>query len=264
LHAYLLIHDDWMDRDELRRGGPTLHTSLAQAHGAHGGASLAVLLGSLCQAWSYELLLASPAPAERVRAALRLFTSSLEEVTVGQCLDVAAPGKAGELRAEAVLEIERRKTGGYTFELPLRLGALLGGGGAALDEALQRYARPLGIAFQIADDLLGTFGAPEQTGKPNASDLREGKRTLLVVSALEAASPADRAALQAGLGRRDLTDAQAEELRAILRSTGAPDAARARARELCEQALAALGPPVPADAARELAAIAAYAVQRSL
>jgi geranylgeranyl diphosphate synthase type I len=263
LHAYLLIHDDFMDRDELRRGGPTLHTSLAKRHGEHLGGSLALLLGSLCQAWAHELVLASPASADRVRAALGAFERAIEEVTVGQCLDLAAAG-AGEVPAAAVLEIERRKTGGYTFELPLRLGALLGGASPALIAQLERYARPLGQAFQIADDLLGTFGAPEVTGKPNASDLREGKRTLLIVRALEAATPADAAALRAGLGRADLTDAQADELRAVLRRTGAPEAARADADRLCSEAIAALeGGSIPVSVSGQLAELAAYAVKRA-
>ena len=264
LHASLLIHDDFMDRDELRRGGPTLHTSLAKAHGEHLGASLAILLGMLCQAWSYELVLASPAPADRLAAALKLFNAAIAQVTIGQCLDLAAPA-AGELSAGAILELERHKTGGYTFELPLRLGALLGGATPALDDQLQRYARPLGQAFQIADDLLGTFGATEVTGKPNGSDLREGKRTLLIARALDAATPADAAALKAGLGRRDLTDADTEQLRALLHRTGAPAAARAEAEALCTTALAALeGGPLPAKAAAELSEIATYSVRRAL
>ncbi len=264
LHAYLLIHDDFMDRDELRRGGPTLHTSLGRAHGEHLGASLALLLGSICQAWAHELLLSSPVPPERSLAALQLFEAAIEQVTVGQMLDLAA-AKVGELPVSAVLEIERRKTGGYTFELPLRLGALLGGATAALDDALSRYARPLGVAFQIADDLLGTFGAPEVTGKPNGSDLREGKRTLLISAALEAATPADASALREGLGNADLTDHQADALRAILRRTGAPEAARQQAESLCAEALRALeADAVPRETAQALAEIAAYAVRRAL
>ena len=262
LHASLLIHDDFMDRDELRRGGPTLHTSLGRAHGEHIGASLAILIGMLVQTWSYELLLTTAGPSVRVAAALRLFNAAIEEVTIGQSLDVLAPS-AGELSAAAVLEVERRKTGGYTFELPLRLGALLGGASPALDDQLQRYARPLGQAFQIADDLLGTFGAPEVTGKPNASDLREGKRTMLITRALQAATPSDAQALREGLGRGDRTDT--EGLRALLHRTSAPAAARVEAERLCAEAIAALDRgPMPVPVAASLAEIAAYAVGRAL
>src|SRR5207302_1595294 len=265
IHAYLLVHDDFMDRDEVRRGGPTLHVELgAAARSEHVGASLAVLLGSLCEAWALQLVLSAPVPADRVVAAAQLVSRELHQVTVGQMQDLSVP-LGRELRAEDVLAVERMKTGGYTFELPLRLGALLAGADEALLAALERFARPLGQAFQIADDLLGTFGAPEVTGKPNASDLREGKRTLLIARALEAASPADAKALRAGLGRRALTDAGAAELRAVLVRTGAPQAAREQAERLCAQALAALeSGPLPRPVASSLAEIATYAVKRAL
>jgi geranylgeranyl diphosphate synthase type I len=254
LHTYLLIHDDFMDRDDVRRGGPTIHAALGSDHVA---GSVAILLGSLCQAWAWELVLAAPVPPENALRAAQLLASSLQDVTVGQTLDVLAT-LAPPLDAQGVLEVESLKTGSYTFELPLRLGALLFGAGERTVDALSRYARPLGQAFQIADDLLGTFGAPEVTGKPNASDLREGKRTLLIAKALELATPADAERLRDGLGRQD---ADVEELRAILRRSGAVDAARADAQRLRDESLTSLGdlrPPV----AENLRQLAAYTVDR--
>ncbi|MFL5310563.1 MAG: polyprenyl synthetase family protein, partial [Myxococcales bacterium] len=161
LHAYLLVHDDFMDRDEVRRGGPSVHAALERATGsAHLGASLAVLLGSLCEAWALELVLGAPVPPERTAAAGKLLARALQDVTVGQMQDVTAP-LGRDLSASEVLAVQRMKTGGYSFELPLRLGALLAGAGEPILQALERFARPLGQAFQIADDLLGTFGSPE-------------------------------------------------------------------------------------------------------
>src|ERR1700686_3132261 len=265
LHAYLLIHDDFMDRDELRRGGPTLHVALGRAPGASGhlGASLAILAGSPFGAWALELVLKAPVAPARALAAARHLARALADVTIGQMLDVAAP-LGPELSARGVLKIEELKTGSYTFELPLVLGAQLGGAGEGILAALRGYARPLGQAFQIADDLLGTFGAPEVTGKSSANDLREGKRTLLIARALEQAPAADAAALRAGLGRPGMTDAEAEGLRDILRRSGAEAAARAEAQRLGAQALAALeGNVLPAAVAEGLRAIAEYAVRRS-
>ena len=290
LHAYLLIHDDFMDRDELRRGGPTLHVTLtrevkaaqrgsasdtaaanpvtadARAEGAaaHLGGSLAILAGSLCEAWALELFLASPLPAERTLAAARHLAQALAEVTVGQMLDLSAP-LGPELSALSVLRIEALKTGSYTFELPLLLGAQLAGASDEVLAALRAHALPLGQAFQITDDLLGVFGAPEATGKSSTNDLREGKRTLLVARALELASSADAAALRAGLGNPDLGPAQTEELREILRRCGAERSARAEAERLCAESLLALtAPAIPARVAADLRAIAEYAVRRSL
>lgn len=272
LHAYLLIHDDFMDRDELRRGGPTLHVSLAHAAAAapgdeaarHVGGSLAILAGSLCEAWAIELMLEARVAPDRALAAARHLARALADVTVGQMLDLAAP-LGPELPALGVLRIEQLKTGSYTFELPLLLGALLAGGGPELLGALRAYAQPLGQAFQIADDLLGVFGEPEVTGKSAANDLREGKRTLLIARALERASPADAAALRAGLGRPGMTAAEAEALRDVLRRAGAEQEARAEAERLCARAQDALArSPVPPAIAAELRAIADYSVRRSL
>jgi geranylgeranyl diphosphate synthase type I len=262
LHAYLLVHDDFMDRDELRRGGPTLHVTLGAMHGEHLGGSVALLLGSLTQAWAHQLLLETAAPPERVLRAARIFEDAIAQVTAGQMLDLLA--SRGEPTSEEVLEIERHKTGGYTFELPLLLGAAIAGGTPELDEALRRYARPLGQGFQIADDLLGTFGAPEVTGKPNASDLREGKRTLLITRALERASAEDARRLRDALGRADMTDAEADSLRALLSRTGAVDAARSDAERLCAEALQALeAPAIPKPVKNALAEIATHAIRRA-
>jgi geranylgeranyl diphosphate synthase type I len=249
LHAYLLIHDDFMDQDDVRRGGPTLHRALG---GDHLGASLALLCGSLCEAWAYDLL----------GAAAPLAARTVQQVIAGQMADLRAPVLRGELSPQEILEVQRAKTGTYTFELPLHLGARLAGGSHALLDALSAYARPLGVAFQIADDLLGTFGAPEVTGKPNASDLREGKRTLLVARALERAAPADAARLRSQLGK---PDADVEELREILRRSGAEASARADAERLCDDALRALDSPSLSErVADDLRAIASYTVRRAL
>ena len=110
-----------------------------------------------------------------------------------------------------------------------------------------------------------TFGAPEVTGKPNASDLREGKRTLLVARALEAASARDAARLRAGLGRKDLSDADAAELRDILVRSGAAQACRDDAERLCAEAIGALDrSPIPPRTAETLRQIATYSVRRAL
>ena len=248
LHAYLLIHDDFMDQDDVRRGGPTMHRALG---GDHLGASLALLSGSLCESWAYQLL-GTAAP---------LAARTLERVILGQMADLKAAG-GRELSEREILEVERAKTGSYTFELPLHLGATLAGARQPLLDALSAYARPLGMAFQIADDLLGTFGAPEVTGKPNASDLREGKRTLIVARALQAASAKDAARLRAQLGK---PDADVDELREILRRSGAEQSARADAERLCEEAIRALDSgALPERTVRDLREVATYTVRRAL
>jgi len=246
LHAYLLIHDDYMDEDDFRRGGPTMHRALG---GDHLAGSLALLCGSLCEAWAYQLL-GTAAP---------LAARTIEQVILGQMADLKAP-RGRELTGREILEVQRAKTGTYTFELPLHLGATLAAAPQPLLDALSAYARPLGMAFQIADDLLGTFGSPEITGKPNASDLRQGKRTLIVARALESASPRDAERLRSQLGRRD---ADVEELRDILRRSGAEASARAEADRLCDESMRALESPLlPRRTATDLRQVALFALRR--
>jgi len=262
LHAYLLIHDDFMDGDELRRGGPTLHVALGK-RSAHLGDSLAVLAGSLCESWALELLLASPVEAERTVAAAKLLASALQQVILGQSLDLRAPFEP-PLDDDGVARLQALKTGSYTFELPLRIGATIGGAGPGVLRALEGFARPLGIAFQIADDLLGTFGSSGLTGKPSGTDLREGKRTLLVARALRMATPQDAALLGESLGRRDLSESGAEAVRGILLRSGAAASCREEADRLLAEALAALdGSPIPGGIAQTLREIGTYAVQRA-
>ena len=173
----------------------------------HTAGSLSILFGSLCQAWALEQILAAPVSPDRALAAGQLVSRALAEVTLGQALDIAAP-LVPELPRSAASRIEELKTGSYTFELPLMLGATLAGADRDTRAALSAYARPLGQAFQIADDLLGTFGAPEQTGKSAGNDLREGKRTFMVLRALEVATAGDQKILREGLGQPSLSQSR--------------------------------------------------------
>ena len=198
----------------------------------------------------------------RTLRAAKLLSTALQSVILGQSLDLCAPFEP-PLDDGGVARLQALKTGSYTFELPLRIGAVLGGASAGVLEVLERFARPLGIAFQIADDLLGTLGSSEVTGKPSGSDLREGKRTLLVARALRMATPQDAALLRESLGRRDLLESGVEAAREVLIRSGAATSCREEADRLLRQALAALdGAPVPEPVARTLREIAAYTVRR--
>nr|WP_051856719.1 polyprenyl synthetase family protein [Streptomyces sp. NRRL B-1347] len=124
---------------------------------------------------------------------------------------------------ELALRIARFKTAKYTIERPLHLGATLAGAPPAVLDHFTRYALPLGEAFQLRDDLLGVFGTPEDTGKPNLDDLRDGKHTALIATALRHAHPAQRRTLTTLLGTTALDHEQAAQIRALLVATGARD-----------------------------------------
>jgi geranylgeranyl diphosphate synthase type I len=161
------------------------------------------------------------------------------EVVAGQFLDVAAAHGAppGE---DDVRRIARLKSGGYTVEKPLLIGAALADAPPELEATLSAYGTALGEAFQLRDDVLGAFGDESVTGKDAHGDFREGKRTLLVTRAIAVAGGEDRAFLDAHLGSADLTEADAERTRSIIRATGALDATMATIEELRGRALDAL------------------------
>jgi len=246
LHTFAIVHDDVMDTSRTRRGKPASWVHLADRHRDEGmpgdpawfGVSGAILAGDLALMLADQALLGSGFPPERLLPATRWYNRMRTGVVAGQYLDVVAArrGAAGE---EEARRIARLKSGGYTVEGPLQIGALLAGGGADLAQALERYGRPLGEAFQLRDDVLGVFGDPDRTGKPRDSDLREGKRTVLVAKALAAADPEGRRLLTERLGRPDLSDEEVERIRRVLEETGAVDATQALIEELAARARAA-------------------------
>ncbi|GLY93405.1 geranylgeranyl pyrophosphate synthase [Actinoplanes sp. NBRC 103695] len=257
VQASALIHDDLMDRSDTRRGEPAVHRRFAARHtaaGWRGGASefgdaAAVVLGDLALVWSDEMLHGSGVDLADLARARPTFDAMRTEVSVGQYLDVHTQA-TGDTSLERAGLVARFKAAKYTVERPLLLGAALADAPAALSASYSAYGMPLGEAFQMRDDVLGVYGDPEVTGKPAGDDLREGKRTYLVAAAFEAASAADRAALDAGLGDPDLDDAGVERLRAIIRDTGALARTEGRIVTLTTESLAALAAADVQDEAR--------------
>lgn len=234
--TYLLIHDDWMDNDPVRRGAPSVHVRLARQYGdAQLGASTAILAGDMLCALTHEIVGSLDVPAPRRRAVILAFGRMEREVILGQCLDVT--------RNPDVARIHDLKTGSYTVRGPMLLGAALAGASADAVRALEAFAEPLGLAFQLRDDILGAFGSEAETGKPVGGDFREGKNTLLVAHAREHLAPAERAELDGVLGRRDATDADVARVRALLERSGARAHAESVVAALRDRCMAALDTP---------------------
>ncbi|HEX2316318.1 MAG TPA: polyprenyl synthetase family protein, partial [Thermomonospora sp.] len=221
-HAFCLIHDDIMDDSDLRRGRPTVHCTLAAQHARagwrgdarHFGVSTAILLGDLCMSWADELLHSSGVAPERLRAARRCYHRMRAEVFHGQYLDLLEEAR-GPSSVERSMTVVRYKTAKYTVQRPLLIGGTLAGAPPALLSAYAAYGLALGEAFQLRDDVLGVFGDPAETGKPAGDDLREGKRTALVVAAIERASSAQTTTIRRLLGDPELDRAGVEALRGI-------------------------------------------------
>lgn len=212
LQTYLLIQDDWMDQDPVRRGGLSVHQALrATLAPEHRADSAAILASDLAFGQSLELLTSAPLPAERQASVLRGFLEMHEEVVLGQYLDVVGSAE--------VEQVHLMKTAGYTVIWPLRVGARVAGAPAALEAGLAAFGRPLGLAFQLKDDLLGTFGDSAQTGKPAGGDLAEGKETALLAAARRLG--ADLAPLEHILGNRGADPSEIALARAVLERSGA-------------------------------------------
>jgi isopentenyl-diphosphate delta-isomerase type 1 len=276
LHTFALLHDDVMDRSEQRRGRPAAHVALARRHEAAGlggdgawfGISAALLAGDLAFVWADQLLESAALPEDAMTRARRVFSTLRSEVVGGQALDLhlAHAGSADDAAAQRVALL---KSARYTVTRPLQLGAVLayrppgadGPDPATIGRTLVDYGDAVGLAFQMRDDVLGLFGDPEVTGKSRLDDLREGKRTVLVLRALDLASGDDRRVLAGALGDPDLDEATAARCRRIVARSGA----LASVEALIEHRLAVARHAVAAldDPARgALAELAGLAVRR--
>jgi len=233
LQSYLLIQDDWMDDDDERRGGPSAHAAFRQTYADPKlAASLAILASDVAAGYAFELVLQTPFPAHTARTAQRVFLDTHLEVLAGQQLDL--------LGHESVGLIHHLKTGSYTVRGPIALGALLAGASAAQLATLERFGSPLGIAFQLRDDILGTFGDTRATGKPAGHDIREGKNTALISAAHELLRPEEREVLARAFGRADASAEAVQEATALLESRGARARVEARLSALLAEAREAL------------------------
>lgn len=226
LQAYFLIHDDWMDRDDTRRGGPAVHAALSRRfRSEHQGACGAILAGDYLVALASRHLTQTLRKHPCLGAASQCFADMQLAAVVGQQLDVIGQSR----KAELVYEL---KTSSYTVTGPLQLGALLAGAKPSALRGLERFARPLGVAFQLRDDLLGAFGRPEVTGKPRGSDIAAGKWTWLVEHALAHGRPKQTRVLERALGKHDPSAQLLLDATAALEDSGARAACEARISEL--------------------------------
>lgn len=268
LHASALVHDDFMDASDTRRGRPATHRAFEAEHRAAGwrggaeqyGAAAAILLGDLLLGWAGDLLRHSGFPPAAVAPGLGLFELCRTEVIAGQFLDVSVQAR-GRADVDTAMTVLRYKSAKYSIERPLHIGAGLAGASEDQLEQLTRFGLPLGEAFQLRDDVLGVFGDPAETGKPAGDDLVEGKRTVLVALALDAAPRADAERLDAALGT-PLSPAEVDDLRAIIDASGARAQLEEVIAALTDRAVAALAASDLDDRARVVLAELADAATR--
>ncbi|MGC5221867.1 polyprenyl synthetase family protein [Micromonospora sp. DT81.3] len=236
-HAAALVHDDVIDNSDTRRGGPAAHRALEALHRDAGwagnagsfGRSAAILLGDLLVAWSDDLFEQGleSMDAATAAAARRQYALMRRDVTIGQFLDIAEESafvtEPDDRHAERALRVASLKSARYSVQQPLLIGASLAAADPAQLEALRAFGHPVGLAFQLRDDVLGVFGDESVTGKPSGDDLREGKRTVLVALTREGLPTSARRVVDELIGDPTLDSEQIASLQRTIIDTGALD-----------------------------------------
>ena len=253
IHTFSLIHDDIMDKDDMRRGKPSVHVLW--------GESMAILAGDTLFSKAFETVLETPVNSisyERVLNALKTVVDSCIKICEGQASDMCFEGNF-EVNEDEYMNMIYKKTGAL-IAAATRSGAILGGGNPEEVEILTEYGRLIGLAFQIQDDYLDVVSEEENLGKPVGSDIVEGKMTLMVVHALSNASNKDKQELISIL--KDVEDTDVERAIELLEKYGSINYARDIAIKSVDNAKNLLETLDESEATVSLAMIADYVLQR--
>ncbi len=265
LHTFAIIHDDIMDGSLKRRGQQSVHSyfenkhisSSLQGESRRFGEGMGILVGDI--AFVYSDMLISQIPA----SAWKIFTEMRLEVNIGQYLDILSTAQRNT-DSSIAKQISIYKSGKYTVERPLHLGAALAGSLDILYKPLSEFGLALGEAFQLKDDLLGVFGEEEITGKPVGQDLREGKGTTLIALASQRANKTSQEIINKKLGSDHLTEEEIYNLQQIIINTGARQEIESQIEFLTNQAIQSLGSaPLLDEAKEELINLARYVAWRN-
>jgi geranylgeranyl diphosphate synthase type I len=222
LQSFLLIHDDIMDQDDIRRGGAAIHSQYAAAApdpvtAAQYGLSLGICSGDISAFLAVERLATMDAENAIRNRIVSLVAREISLVGLAQMQDVHH-GYVQTADDEAILNVYTYKTGRYTFSLPMMIGALLAGAEESAVQSLARFGEHSGRIFQIRDDQLGLYGAGDEIGKPAGSDIREDKKTPFR-NALMSRLPED-SPIRKLFGSHTITDAEIGHVRAALKQYG--------------------------------------------
>ena len=240
LHAYWLVVDDFTDKSNLRRGGPTAHilardyfsnAKYVRNDPEHIGNAIVVTAGIVQGHRVQELILNLDVPDSLKIEAAKNLDGKVVTTGYGQITDIFNALMPSVIEQD-VLDMLKWKTGVYTFENPIHMGAIIAEGSKSDMALLSKYAIPTGIAFQIHDDIIGMFGNSEETGKSDKDDLMEGKMTLLIQHALTHTTAGQLELLNKHLGNRHVTDSEHEEIKELLIECGSYDYSTTMARKL--------------------------------
>lgn len=251
VHNFSLVHDDIMDGDAKRRGAPTVHKKW--------DTNTAILAGDALFAKAFEAIDLAPAEAERKAAMLHELAIATRKLCEGQQRDVEMPAQK-HATPQDYFEMIHGKTG-RLYECAARLGGLASGASGERVEALAAYGRAFGRAFQVRDDVLGVAGDARKTGKSVTRDITNGKRTIILLTAMERARGKDAALLRKVAAQRAKAS-EAKRVLAVFKATGALDEAQRHAQAAAQEAVDALKALPPSGARDALAKFAWNSVER--
>jgi geranylgeranyl diphosphate synthase type I len=277
-HAAALVHDDLIDQSDTRRGQPAVHKRFEALHTGDSWSGLpqrfgqagSILVGDLLLSWSSEIfgnaLRFSPERTIEIECRNE-FSKMRSEIMAGQYLDVVEENAGSQRNPdEAVaraIQVMTYKTAKYSIEAPMLIGAAFAGASAIDRAAIEAFAIPLGLAFQMRDDVLGVFGDPKITGKPAGDDLREGKHTVLIALTREVLTGSVRNVFDDMLTARDLNNDQITFLQQTIIGSGALQKTETQIENFGREALSALeNLPIEANAKQALTELANHVMKR--
>ena len=226
LHDFMLVHDDIIDKSDTRRGKPAMHALLKKyltkdKKAKFSGQDLALIIGDVMYAMALDSFLAVKENPLRKEAALKKLISAALYTGSGEFIELLlAIRPIEQVTLKDIYKIYDYKTANYTFASPLTMGSALAGAKASQTKRLFSYGILLGRAFQIKDDIIGTFGEEKDTGKSNLTDIKEAKRTLLIWYAFNHACKKDRLAIKRIMERKSSNNAELQRIRKIIIQSG--------------------------------------------
>ncbi|KKR68453.1 MAG: hypothetical protein UU09_C0008G0004 [Microgenomates group bacterium GW2011_GWA2_40_6] len=235
VHTALLMHDDAMDQDDVRRGRPTTHKFFENGD-SHYGESMAYDLGDAVLSLGYEQVLNSKFDSDLVIKATQKLLRGITGTAHGQAFDISLE-KLSSWTEDDVITLHRAKTALYTYENPLFIGAILAGLKGKVFDVLHDYSMDGGVAFQLQDDILGVFGDPEKTGKSADADLLQGKCTLLISHILKAGSASQIVALKKVWGKRSAPKSDIDLAKTAIIDSGSLDYSKKISKDYAAKAV---------------------------
>lgn len=252
----LLIHDDIMDNDDMRRGEKSMH--------AKHGIPTALLMGDIAFFVSYEILSKLEIDPAIIQEIIKVYSKEMFTVSDGQLSDNDFAEQENEPSEEDIVRMYLHKTGRYTFVLPFIIGALIAGADKNEIKKIETFGENLGILFQMKDDELGVFQDEEKTGKPAGSDIRENKKTLVRAYIYAGATEDDKIFLDSCFGNADLKKDDLEKLREIATKNNVQEKITEIAKEYANKAFEAVETmKISDDYKKILMELIGYSLQRT-